>query len=578
MEQYSFENIQPNELWANKITLDFIKNLSFDGYILAGHSVTNLVTQTKIKGDLDFWVTNPIKYKKALSEMYPFYSNFNIYPSMIEMFNSDDNSDDNSESNIDNLLPKINLIYTSCDPFDTINRFDFDYCRCYWTPTTGLVSGFGFKEAIQTKIIKHPASYVNNRRIIKAINYGYTFTNIFWFERSELFKSGKFNVKIRQGHLFDPLVVDIQNLDPTHFNHNKLVLDLTDISNVSNTLEEICTQLRSKFKIVDVLIPVLISIDKKDSVINNTLDTDPTHNLILEYVDSIILLNPLSDSNYLEFKIGSFYINLKDKSISENHCIQPNEIDPDFSFDSDELEEQYDEELEEESESDKLNSNQRIICPGFISQTIKLNESGSAFIRIDNIPDELKLYLFENFNTMWNLHPENKHKIIMYEKEVEVNRYSQSYLNTPTDLEITKTHSYMYSGFDTSNNNIELPEQFKKVYDHITNIDSKYNQVIANWYTDHNDFIAPHSDCQKCMIPDASISIVSIYPRYEPEKFRYLNIIPKKSSKKSIIKIRLDHGSIITMGGTIQEEFLHGIDKCDNEVLQRISLSFRQMI
>lgn len=45
----------------------------------------------------------------------------------------------------------------------------------------------------------------------------------------------------------------------------------------------------------------------------------------------------------------------------------------------------------------------------------------------------------------------------MYEKEVEVNRYSKSYLNTWTDLTPTKTRSYMYSGFDTSTNNDPLP-------------------------------------------------------------------------------------------------------------------------
>ena len=57
------------------------------------------------------------------------------------------------------------------------------------------------------------------------------------------------------------------------------------------------------------------------------------------------------------------------------------------------------------------------------------------------------------FASMYALHPEKRHKIIMYEKEVYVSRYSQSYLYTPTNLDHKKTRSYMYSVYDTSLNN-----------------------------------------------------------------------------------------------------------------------------
>ena len=58
----------------------------------------------------------------------------------------------------------------------------------------------------------------------------------------------------------------------------------------------------------------------------------------------------------------------------------------------------------------------------------------------------------KTFDKMWSLHPSEKHKIIMYQKEVEVSRYSKSYMNTPTDLSHTVNRSYMYSGFDTAKN------------------------------------------------------------------------------------------------------------------------------
>ncbi len=548
-----------NDSWTNKKTLQFISSLSFDGYMLAGHSVTNMVNQTKNKGDLDFWVTDSSKYSKTFDEMYNYYNNFNIYPSMIEMYN-----DENSDS--EDSLPKINLVHSSSNPCETINRFDFDYCRCYWTPNTGVVFGFGCKESIQSKLIKYPTCYVNKRRIIKAINYGYTLTRSFWFERSYLIVGKKSNVRLTQGKLLEPYEVKINELDENKFGTLTDPIYLSDYTNVEQSINEICSHFEYKNKITDVLIPVLVHIS--NSSINSNVEFNKK--LVHEYIDQIILSNPLTNSNYLEFQIGKHFINLKNKTI------HPVEMEHVYISDS-ELEsvEENDVGTYETGPTKIIVSNQSDNC-----EIIKLNESGTAFIMINYLPNSIKEYLLDNFDTMWALHPKTKHKIIMYEEEIEVFRYSKSYLKTPTDLEITKTHSYMYSGFDTSDNNSDLPEQFVQVYNYMLNQDSKYNQVIANWYEDSNDYIAPHADCTKCMIPDAKISIVSIYPTEDPSSYRYLTVVPKygKYSEKSIKKIRLDHGSIVTMCGTTQKEFLHSVDKSDVPISRRISLSFRQMI
>lgn len=115
---------------------------------------------------------------------------------------------------------------------------------------------------------------------------------------------------------------------------------------------------------------------------------------------------------------------------------------------------------------------------------VVLNESGSAYLKVAFIPEELSNYAIANFEQLWALHPKEKHRIIMFEKEVEVSRYSQSYLNTPTDLSHTVSRSYMYSGYDTSTNNSELPQVMQRFYDYMGGKDSAYNQVIANWYED----------------------------------------------------------------------------------------------
>jgi len=213
-------------------------------------------------------------------------------------------------------------------------------------------------------------------------------------------------------------------------------------------------------------------------------------------------------------------------------------------------------------------------------RAIQLNELGTSYILIDYLPQKLEELGLKTFNDMWNLHPSEKHKIIHYKKEIEVYRYSQSYLNTPTNLDHVEYSSYMYSGYDTSKNNIELPNLFKPFYDHMTQLDNKYNQVIANWYDDNNDFIAKHSDCTRNIIENPKISILSLNPSISNNN-RYLHIRPKKKNLQSLednILIELTHGSIITMCGDTQKEFVHSINKQTDFCPKRISLSFRQMI
>jgi len=214
---------------------------------------------------------------------------------------------------------------------------------------------------------------------------------------------------------------------------------------------------------------------------------------------------------------------------------------------------------------------------------IKLNDSGSAYITIDYLPEELMKINENTFDIMWNLHPTEKHKVINTGKEIDAYRYSQSYLNTPIIIPsvISGEDSYMYSGFDTTNNNLELPEVFQPYYNYMKNIDVKYNQVVANWYEDGKDYIAFHSDNQYNMISNPKVSIISFYSNDEcnPDNFRNFCIKPKPSieSIENIYKIRMDHGTIITMHGNALDEYKHGIKKDNDNKSKRISLSFRQM-
>jgi len=77
------------------------------------------------------------------------------------------------------------------------------------------------------------------------------------------------------------------------------------------------------------------------------------------------------------------------------------------------------------------------------------------------------------------------------------------------------------------------------------------------------------------MINNAKISILSLYPNDDVKNYRTLTI--KSKTNNDVYNIRLDHGLIVSMCGTTQNEFTHGIKKCSNDVSKRLSLSFRQM-
>ena len=585
MDNNSIKKLQKpdyiDDNWVNEETWDFISNLSFNGYILAGHSVTNMIEKIPLQGDLDFWVQFDENYLNAFDEMAKYYKNFNLYPSMIEMYNDD------------NILPRINLIYTSLNTQKLLNRFDLPYCKCYWTPRINYNDMANNKTltSIKTKLISNLeiTSYnLKNKRILKAVKYGYTFTNLFWYHYDNLILNPDKKQEIKPTEL-NYYHIKLEDLDPNEFKLDEIEIIPSDKTNVKLTLSEIANQYQKIALTPKTILPILLKFTNEDII------------LLKKYIKLIVLQNSLSDVDYLEIKIGGLCFsidknNIKcevlsdyeedekddDEPLKKNNMLKKNikcEVLSDYKED-----EKDDDETPILKKTNIFKKNIKNILPNKeFQKVIQLNESGSAYILIDYISDNLQLINTELFSSMWDLHPEQKHKIIMYEKEVEVNRYSKSYLNTWTDLTHTKTSSYMYSGYDTLSNNDELPEIFKPYYEFMKNIDNKYNQVIVNWYENENDYIAPHADCQRGMVKNSKIAILTLNECFI-ENTRYFEITPNYilmiSDNKplaDIFKIKLEHGSIITMCGTTQDNFLHQIKKENKKIGKRISLSFRQM-
>lgn len=214
--------------------------------------------------------------------------------------------------------------------------------------------------------------------------------------------------------------------------------------------------------------------------------------------------------------------------------------------------------------------------------TVYLSESKSSWITIEWLSEELIAYATQNYQSLFNLHPVQRGKVVMDNKEFESPRWHRSYLHIPT-LGSTYKSSYMYSGvkgFD----DLKLPAPFQKFLDFLNKKESihKYNQVIANWYANGKDYIAPHSDCQKEMTDNASIAIITLC---QDERFpRELKFTAKKLKNEvhdnlyQCIKIKLKHGCIITMYGETQKNFRHSISKALDNVTSRISLTFRKFL
>jgi alkylated DNA repair dioxygenase AlkB len=213
---------------------------------------------------------------------------------------------------------------------------------------------------------------------------------------------------------------------------------------------------------------------------------------------------------------------------------------------------------------------------------IYLSESESSWLTIEWLSEELMTYATENYQSLFEIHPLERGKVIMNNEEIVSPRWHRSYLHQP-ELGSTHKSSYMYSGIEGFED-LALPTPFQKFLDFLNQKEplNKYNQVIANWYADGTDYIAKHSDCQKGMVPNADIKNITLC---EDERFpRELKITPKKS-KNGIndnlfaqVRIQLKHGCIITMHGDTQNKFRHGVPKALDNHTSRISLTFRKFL
>lgn len=188
-------------------------------------------------------------------------------------------------------------------------------------------------------------------------------------------------------------------------------------------------------------------------------------------------------------------------------------------------------------------------------QYIKITES--SHLGVIPIPEELMKI---NFDKLWEIHPPPS-SVVIFGKSIEVPRYQESY-----------DQDYEFSG--TVRPAVPLPDILRPISEWVDSLGfGKFNQKFANWYLNGNNYIGPHRDDEKQMIPDAPIVSISLGCT---RKFR----IRDHKTKKIITDIDLQNGSVVIMCGDFQKELTHEIVKVNGKKGQalgkRINLTFRQ--
>ena len=150
----------------------------------------------------------------------------------------------------------------------------------------------------------------------------------------------------------------------------------------------------------------------------------------------------------------------------------------------------------------------------------------------------------------------------MYDKQVITPRLSAWYADANT---------YDYTSLHKSTPNLWTPELLllKSIVEPIAGI--KFNSVLLNYYRDGNDSVAWHSDNEKSLGSHPTIASVSL------GQVRAFDI-RNKADHAQKYSIKLEHGSLLLMKGSLQTEWDHRIAKSTKAIGPRLNLTFRLVV
>jgi alkylated DNA repair dioxygenase AlkB len=127
---------------------------------------------------------------------------------------------------------------------------------------------------------------------------------------------------------------------------------------------------------------------------------------------------------------------------------------------------------------------------------------------------------------------------------------------------------YAYSGVEHPA--AEWPQWLAAVRDVVVNeAKAPFNSILLNYYRSGQDSISWHSDSEKELGENPIVSSISLGTER-------VFLIKHKTKKKEKRTFRLGHGSLLIMGGMMQQFWLHSVPKTE-EIGERINLTFRNI-
>lgn len=189
-------------------------------------------------------------------------------------------------------------------------------------------------------------------------------------------------------------------------------------------------------------------------------------------------------------------------------------------------------------------------CEGF-----KVNELGDGLQFLEGrLPPRLD-WNARQFDSIWNLHPQDRHWVTMFGKPTQVARWQQAY-----------GANYSYTG--SMNNALPVPSSLRPLLDWArADIDGSLNGLLLNWYDGPNDYIGPHHDSTKGLIADSPIVTVSFG---ETRVFRLT-----KGEQRTVRDFPAAQGTVFVMPSKTNKGWKHEIVKSVKNTGRRISVTLR---
>jgi len=113
----------------------------------------------------------------------------------------------------------------------------------------------------------------------------------------------------------------------------------------------------------------------------------------------------------------------------------------------------------------------------------------------------------------------------------------------------------------------------KTIHDRVADLSGRtFNSVLINYYRNGQDSVAWHADDETELGDTPVIASVSLGAE------RIFELKQKHQTPAKKIKLLLRHGSLLIMGGTMQQHWLHQLPKEKGLLEARINLTFRNIV